>query len=234
MNLFSAITLNTTPLNELPQTEEGEEVLRAPENEGEIRIIEALASDQAECDLQWCDMSTPQAVSFACDCMRFRIGGMAAFTSVVLGGCDLGDINAPKIVRTLMSTYRLSGGSLESLDLLFNQLTKDGVHEVVKILREWGEGGPSFLGLSWNDIGDEGVTELLPLFSPVSTSNVTSLSLASCLITQKGALTIHKGLSDSNRIESLILKGNDIQPNTIAAIQATIAPPIMYTCVDPE
>ena len=201
-----------------------EDNLRDPDNEEEEKIMATVAKSAEELDLQWVDMSSLATSTFLCTCLRYRVAGLGCISRIALGGASLGDEGAAAVVRTLSELARFGG--IDSIDLFFNQMTAVGVRAITEILVQWGAFGPAHLGLSWNDFGDSGVRELLPLLLPTTPVALASLSLAHCLITQDGGSLVADALTDNMRIVSLNVAGNAMLGGTAKLIQSCMKPPV--------
>ena len=177
------------------------------------KMSEKVSTYDEELDLQWIDLSN-ERYSKLCSCLNTR--GLTNLTKIALGGCGLGDVGAPKVLLAMKSLML----PVRKVDLFFNQITSTGVVDITRILLSWREEGPTFLGLGWNDLGDDGLRELLPIIRSTSSSSIQFLSLANCVITQAGGLILADELTNSEKIRFISLKGNtDISKATLTAIQ---------------
>ncbi|KAJ9447397.1 RAN GTPase-activating protein 1 [Diplonema papillatum] len=188
------------------------------ENHGELKekLAEWVENGAFELDVQWVDLRGEAAVTV----LSSRLQGsvcLDALATVAVGGCHLGDEGTLVLLKALRSARC---ASLSVVDLFFNQITAAGAASIATVFDAWHRGCPSYLGLAWNDIGDDGAKALLPLLLHPS---LTALSLANCLVTQRGALMLADHLAGNATLRSIRLDGNDdIAKSTLETIKSRL------------
>ena len=183
---------------------------RAPQLEA-LSIVDAMLSTEAMTSLLWGDALAPRSLSLDHNRMTSAYGSPELFKQVralSARGCGLGDF---------VDLARFLGdGGYTMLLLDDNALDALQVRELV------GAGcleGVEVLGMSGNEIGDEGLASLLA--SEESLASLRALDLSGCDLTDEGAVMLARAAPSMPALASLSLGRNIIGERGRRALRAS-------------